>query len=570
VRKLVSMCGAARALMRDEFTSRMPRLLRKAAYVVEVDFRAIFESAPGLYLVLRPDFTIVAASDEYLRATMTTRAGILGRRIFDVFPDNPADPAATGVANLGASLNRVLQKRTAHTMAVQKYDIRRPEADGGGFEERYWSPVNSPVLDATGEVRYIIHRVEDVTEFVRLKQRGEQQDAQNEALRQRAEQMETEIFLRAKERDEAHAESRAKDDFLSVLGHELRNPLAAIGSALGVLNHIMHEDPRGARPRDVIARQLDHVRHIVDDLLDAGRVTTGKIRLQREAINASEVVEQVVTMLCDTGACADHDVQVQMVPAWVHADATRLQQMVTNLLTNAIKYTPAHKRIAIAVVPAPETVSISVSDDGIGIASQAMPKIFEMFYQGDAALDRTSGGLGIGLALVRRLAELQGGEAMVHSAGLGRGATFTIRLPRVPEPARLAAVGQTHVPRRPLRVLVVEDNRDVRDMLRLQLEMDGYEVEEAADGQAAVRMAAGMKPDVALVDIGLPILDGYEVARRIRMAPEGRTIRLIAVTGYAQPDDVERAKRAGFDQHLAKPLDPTKLSLLLESGPQVS
>ena len=513
--------------------------------------------------MLTPDFTIVAASDAYLRATMTTRTGIVGRRIFDVFPDNPDDPAATGVANLSASLHRVLQKRAPDTMAVQKYDIRRPDVDGGGFEERYWSPLNSPVLDATGEVTYIIHRVEDVTEFVRLKQRGEQADARNEALRRRAEQMETEVFLRARELDAAQAESRAKDDFLSVLGHELRNPLAAIASALGVLNHIMRDDPRGERPRDVIGRQIDHVRRIVDDLLDAGRVATGKIRLQRQPTSVVEAVEQVAAMLRDTGAFADHDLDLQLAPAWVHADPTRLHQMLTNLLTNAIKYTPAHKRITVAVVPDVETVSISVSDEGIGIAPYAMPKIFEMFYQGEAALDRTCGGLGIGLALVRRLAELQGGEALVHSTGLGQGATFTIRLPRVPEPVRLPSLEQPYVSRRRLRVLVVEDNRDVRDMLRLQLEMDGHDVEEAGDGQAAVRMATRMKPDVALVDIGLPILDGYEVARRIRNSAEGGAIRLIAVTGYAQPDDVERAKQAGFDEHLAKPVDPTTLSLLL-------
>jgi signal transduction histidine kinase len=538
--------------------------------VSDIDFRALFESAPGLYLVLKPDFTIVAASDAYLRATMTTRTGVLGRKIFEVFPDNPNDPQATGVANLRASLKRVLQKRVPNAMALQKYDIRRPEADGGEFEERFWSPLNSPVLDANGDVVYIIHRVEDVTEFVRLKQSGEQRDAQNETLRQRAEQMEAEVFLHARALDEAQAESRAKDDFLSVLGHELRNPLGAIASALGVMNHIMRDDPRGARPREVIARQLDHVRRIVDDLLDAGRVTTGKIRLQRQAISVSEAVQQVVGVLRDTGVLTDHELELRLEPGWVHADLTRLHQMLTNLLTNAIKYTPAHKRITIEVVPDPETMSIIVRDEGIGIAPEAMPRIFEMFYQGEATLDRTSGGLGIGLALIRRLAELQGGEASVHSAGLGRGASFTIRLPRVLEPARTESVDQPFLSHASLRVLVVEDNKDVRDMLRLQLELDGYEVEEAADGQAALHVAARMKPDVALVDIGLPILDGYEVARRIRTSPNGRVIRLIAVTGYAQPEDVARAKQAGFDEHLAKPVDPTKLSHLLSSGPRLA
>ena len=533
--------------------------------VADIDFRAVFESAPGLYLVLKPDFTIVGASDAYLRATMTTRTGILGRKIFEVFPDNPDDPEATGVANLSASLNRVLQKRVPDTMAVQKYDIRRPDADGGGFEERYWSPVNSPVLDPNGDLQYIVHRVEDVTEFIRLKQRGEQHEAQNEALRRRADKMEAEVFSRARELDEMQAKGRAKDDFLAVLGHELRNPLGAIASALGVLNHVTRDDPRTARPKQVIGRQLDDIRRIVNDLLDAGRVTTGKIRLQRQAVSASEAVEQVVTMLRDTGALTDHELELHLESAWVYADPTRLHQMLNNLLSNAIKYTPAHKRIAVTVVPQDDYASIVVSDEGMGIAPDALQRIFEMFYQGDATLDRTSGGLGIGLALVRRLAELHGGDVSVQSPGFGRGATFTIRLPRVVEPVAQVAPNQPVSARAGLRILVVEDNRDVREMLRLQLELDGYEVEEAADGQAAVQMAARVKPDLALVDIGLPVIDGYEVARQIRLSPTGRDTRLVAVTGYAQPEDVERAKQAGFDDHLSKPLDPAKLSLLLST-----
>jgi len=205
------------------------------------DFRTLFESAPGLYLVLTPELTIVAVSDAYLRATMTTRAGILGRNLFAVFPDNPDDPNATGVSNLRASLRRVLSAKKQDAMAVQKYDIRRPEAEGGQFEERYWSPVNSPVFGADGEIAYIIHRVADVTDFVRLRQRGREQQVVNEALRVRNEQMEAEIYTRARERDEARAENQAKDDFLAMLGHELRNPLAAIGGAAEVLRLL---DPR--------------------------------------------------------------------------------------------------------------------------------------------------------------------------------------------------------------------------------------------------------------------------------------------------------------------------------------
>jgi CheY-like chemotaxis protein len=283
---------------------------------------------------------------------------------------------------------------------------------------------------------------------------------------------------------------------------------------------------------------------------------------KRHPLSASDTVAQVVAMLRDNGMFADHDLDLHLEPAWIHADATRLHQMVTNLLTNAVKYTPAGKRIRVTVSADTSTVSIAVNDEGIGIAPPSMPRIFEMFYQGDATLERTSGGLGIGLALVRRLSELHGGTTLVQSDGSGTRATFTIRLPRIAEPTKHEAMRPPREARLPLRILVVEDNPDVREMLRLSLELDGYEVEEAADGQAAVHAAARMKPDVALVDIGLPILDRYEVARRVR-AMNGRRIRLIAVTGYAQPQDVERAKQAGFDEHLAKPLDPTRLSMLL-------
>jgi signal transduction histidine kinase/CheY-like chemotaxis protein len=522
----------------------------------QVDFRELFESAPGSYLALSTDFTIVGVSDAYLRATMTTRAGIMGRNIFEVFPDNPDDPHATGVANLSASLRRVLESRSADSMAVQKYDIRRPQEDGGGFEERYWSPVNSPVFSANGELAYIIHRVEDVTEFVHLKQNNQRQDQMNEALRQRAAQMEAEIFSRSQERDVAKAEIRAKDDFLALLGHELRNPLAAIGAAISALNHHLN-DPVTEKPRSVITRQISHLRRLVDDLLDAGRVAAGKVRLHRHHLNVGEAIDQVVTTL---GPDAQRRIVRDAEVVWVSADPVRFQQIVINLLTNALKFSAAEAQVRVTVRREGEEAIIRVVDTGNGIGSDAMPRVFDLFYQDPAIPADGRGGLGIGLSVVRSLVELHGGHVLVQSDGAGRGACFTVKLPAITPPTiEASAVARRSSKPHALRILVVEDNRDVREMFKLTLELEGHEVYDAADGGVAIRMAAALEPDVALIDLGLPVFDGYEVARRIRALPFGRTTRLIAVSGYAQPEDLRNTKAAGFDLHLAKPVDDERL-----------
>jgi signal transduction histidine kinase len=529
-----------------------------------VDFRALFESAPGCYLVLRPDLTIVAVSDAYLRATMTRREDILGRHLFNVFPDNPEDPEATGVANLDASLQRVLNTSTADTMAVQKYDIRRPEADGGAFEERYWSPVNSPVIGRDGTISYIIHRVEDVTEFVLLKRRGEQQAEMNEELRRRAMQMEAEVYLRAKERDAAEAENRAKNDFLAMLGHELRNPLAAIAAASRVLTISEQGDTR-ARPRAVIDRQVEHLRRLVDDLLEAGRVTGGKIQLQKHPVNAATAAEHAVATLRAIADGEQHELILNAVPVWVNADSTRLHQILVNLLTNAAKYTPPGKRITVDVEVDERRAVMRVSDEGVGIAPDALPRVFDLFYQGDATLQRARGGLGIGLSVAKRLAQLHGGDVSVESAGPGQGCVAMVTMPAIAPPVERDA--QDHEMKQSAvaaqRVLLVEDNQDTRDMMKEALEMDGHVVQVAGDGGTAVRLAANGTFDVALVDIGLPVLDGYEVARRIRRMAGGKGMRLVAVTGYGQPEDIQRSKEAGFDRHVTKPCDPTQLSELL-------
>jgi signal transduction histidine kinase len=403
------------------------------------DFRALFEAAPGLYLVLTPDFTITAASDAYLRATMTRREDILGRHLFDVFPDNPDDPAATGTRNLSASLARVLDAGVADTMSIQKYDIRRPDSHGGGFEERYWSPVNSPVFDGAGRVLYIMHRVEDVTEFVRLKQKDRAQARLTTQLRTRIERMEADVFARGQELTTATrqlrdatgelAASRAKDDFLAILGHELRNPLAPILMALELMRL------RGAdlllRERAVIERQVKHLMTLIDDLLDLSRVSRGKLQLVRTPVDMGLVTVKATELASDLILQRRHHLVITDPPAGavVEGDETRLTQVVTNLLNNAAKYTEPGGRIELSITVEGAEVVICVKDSGIGIPTESLKYVFDLFVQEQRALPRAHGGLGIGLAIVKSLVQLHGGTVSVQSDGPGLGSTFCVRLP---------------------------------------------------------------------------------------------------------------------------------------------
>jgi CheY-like chemotaxis protein/anti-sigma regulatory factor (Ser/Thr protein kinase) len=256
-------------------------------------------------------------------------------------------------------------------------------------------------------------------------------------------------------------------------------------------------------------------------------------------------------------------ITVQATPVWVSADPTRLEQVLTNLLANALKYTPAGGEIAVSVAREHRHAVLRVRDSGVGIRPELLPRVFDLFVQGDRSLERTSGGLGIGLTLVRHLVELHGGTVEAASAGAGRGSTFTVRLPAVTAPPAPVASGPAPAAGVARRVLVVEDNDDAREMLRNLLRLLGHEVHEARDGASGVDEARRLRPDVALIDIGLPGIDGYEVARRIRADVPGA--RLVAVTGYGQPEDRERTRAAGFDVHLVKPVDPDQLQEVLST-----
>jgi PAS domain S-box-containing protein len=368
-------------------------------------------------------------------------------------------------------------------------------------------------------------------------------------------------------RQEAEASSRTKDEFLAMLGHELRNPLAAIGSGIAILNRLDTADERSVHSREVITRQVAHLRELMDDLLDVGRVTTGKIILSSKTMDLSELARRGWAALESTGTFARHEARLETEPAWVDADETRLAQVVDNLLTNAVKYTPAGGSVRMTVRCEGDDAVIRIADTGIGISPTLLPRIFDLFVQGERTLDRAKGGLGIGLTLVKRLAEMHGGSVGAFSEGPGRGSVFTVRLPRIAAPVEARAAGPTGAGTHgPCRVLLVEDSTDARQMLRLMLELDGHKVYEADDGITGLAQALELQPDVAVIDIGLPGIDGWELACRLRTTDAGRRMMLVAVSGYGQLEDQRLSQKAGFDVHLVKPVDRDALNKVIHGA----
>ncbi|WP_157267765.1 hybrid sensor histidine kinase/response regulator [Azohydromonas aeria] len=359
-------------------------------------------------------------------------------------------------------------------------------------------------------------------------------------------------------RREAEAASRAKDEFLAMLGHELRNPLSAISSAVEVLNRGGTDEKLAVNARNIIGRQTRHLARLMEDLLDVARVISGKVVLSRQPVELSALVQRLVSTLQLTGQLAQHEVRLDLHEVWVDADATRIEQVVNNLLTNAVKYTPEGRAIELRVARQGDAALLEVQDHGLGIPAALLPRIFDLFVQGERTLDRRAGGLGIGLTLVRRLVELHGGTVGVESSSAG--STFGVRLPAI-EPPALQPVRQTRAAARRRHVLLVEDNADAMSALSSLLELDGHTVTTAVDGVAGLAELVKSRPEVAVIDIGLPGLTGYEVAKRSRAA--GHAGKLIALSGYGQGRDVQQALRAGFDAHLVKPVDPEALRQLL-------
>lgn len=369
----------------------------------------------------------------------------------------------------------------------------------------------------------------------------------------------------------AELANKTKDEFLAMLGHELRNPLAAISTAAQLLDHAEQSQRKDVEQhaKAIIRRQVRHLSKLTDDLLDAARVMMGKIVLDRRPVDLAQLVGNTVDTLRNTGQLQRHECATELEAVWVNVDPTRIDQVLANLLTNAVKYTPPPGRIEVTVRRERDEAVFSVRDSGLGLEPELLPRIFDLFVQGERGLDRSQGGLGIGLTLVRRIAELHGGHVEARSEGAGKGSEFIVQLPAIEAPVEATAPNQATRSTMRRRIAVVEDNDDVRASLRVLLEMEGHDVVEARDGLQGVDTILREQADIALVDIGLPSLDGYGVARAVRSRAR-HPVLLVAITGYGSQGDAERGAQAGFDAYMVKPVDAAILSELIARVPLAS
>ncbi len=374
------------------------------------------------------------------------------------------------------------------------------------------------------------------------------------------------------------ASDRRKDEFLALLAHELRNPLAPIRTGLEVLDRGPVDPERQLQIRRTMSRQLDQLTRIVDDLLDVSRFLQGQMRLHKETVDLREVVDSALETCHPILEHNEHLVQFvkPKVPIYVHADRLRLAQVVSNLLTNAAKYTPRRGKIRILVETNAGGLSLHVQDNGIGIPREAQCQIFESFSQVNPSQTRDHGGLGLGLTIVRQLTQLHGGSAAVYSEGPGLGSRFTINLPHVDPPAAkteeticCSSDTQISIPLISTEILIVDDNVDAADTLAALLSFEGYETCVAHDGPTGLARFDERAPQIVLLDIGMPGMDGYQVARELRSRAEGRRARIIALTGWGSERDRQRTKEAGFDEHLVKPIEFDQLVHLLHESPTI-
>jgi PAS domain S-box-containing protein len=422
-----------------------------------------------------------------------------------------------------------------HTILLARDGAERPIEDSA-----------APIQDERGDIAGVVLIFRDVTERRRA-----------EAARERAE-------AALKEAD------RRKDEFLAMLAHELRNPLAPLRNALHILQLAGDDPGLTAQAREVMERQIEHLVRLVDDLLDVSRIMRGRIELRKEPVELATVVNRAVETSQPGIEAEGHELTVSLPPEplWLDGDLVRLAQVVSNLLNNAVKYTERGGKICLTGGREGDGAVLRVRDTGIGIAPEVLPQIFDMFVQADRRTKNAQGGMGIGLTLVRRLVEMHGGRVEAHSAGPGRGSEFVVWLPlrggsdgepaRGKQPERSPAAGLES-----RRVLVVDDSPDAADTLAMLLRLEGQEVRVAYDGPSALAAAEAAPPDIAFLDLGMPTMDGYELARRMRARQELRTVRLVAVTGWGQDEDRRRTREAGFDEHLVKPVERESLHQLL-------
>lgn len=570
----------------------------------EPDFRALFEAAPGLYLVLDPHLRVVAVSEAYAAATKTRREAILGLGLFEIFPDNPDDPGTEGVRNLRASLQRVLQTGAPDAMPIQKYDIRKPAEEGGGFEERFWSPINVPVKGADGGLAWIIHRVEDVTDFIRLKQQEARQGRQNEELRERDIQMTAEVMARARESaetsarlkianeelsrlyDKARELDELKTQFFANVSHELRTPLTLI---LGPLSQRLADPALDPGLREDLERMLRNAQVLlghVNDLLDVARLDAGRMGLHASELDLAGLVRLEASrfgpLALKQGIAFEVDAPG---PLMAQVDGEKVRRVLANLLGNAFKFTPGPGRVAMTLRAEGDLACLEVRDSGPGVPESLREAVFDRFRQAEGGANRTRGGTGLGLAIVKEFAQLHGGWVLLDGAPEG-GARFRVGLPLraaegvalhpvEPEPGLLAQA-VSGAPSRPAtapvaslpedapRLLVVEDNPDMNAFLAECLGRL-YRVDTAFDGLEGLGHALAAVPDLILTDVMMPGMSGDQLMAALREDPAYDEVPIVFLTTRA--DEALRVKmiQSGAADFLCKPFSVDELLARVEA-----
>ncbi len=565
----------------------------------ELDFRLLFEQSPEVLLVLLPDaprYTMVAATEARLHVTHTTREQTIGRGLFEIFPDNPDDPNATGTANLRSSLERVLLTRAPDTMAVQKYDIRGPD---GAFQVRYWSPRNLPVLSPSGELLYVVHRVEDVTDLVRASETGEE-------LRGRTREMEAEVLARSRELAKANQELReanaklgeldaAKTAFFSNVSHEFRTPLTLI---LGPVENALSSTGQALCGKDLEAVRRSAVRmlRLVSSLLDFSRIEAGRLSSHFEPTDLAVLTAGLAGSFQSLVESAGMSLVVDCpsLPEPVYVDRSHWEKIVSNLVSNAFKFT-FDGQIAVRLRAREGRVELSVSDTGTGIPPAELPKIFERFHRVEGARGRSFEGTGIGLALVSELAKAHGGEVHVESS-VGRGSTFVVSIPmgadHLPkeslvrdtddrqspaavspmlleagqwvQPAQSARAVE-HPSRSPERaaatadrILVADDNADMREYI-VGLLGAHWDVEVVGDGRAALASALAHPPSLVLSDMMMPHMDGVALLSALRADERTRSVPVVLLSARAGEEAVIEGLETGADDYVVKPFSAREL-----------
>ena len=493
----------------------------------EVRYRRLFESAKDGILLLDAHTGKITDANACMGGLMETEAhALLGKELWEIglFRDRAASEAA---------VRELQEKGCIHyeNLPLESKRGRRVEVEvvANAYCEGHHSVIQC--------------NIRDVTVRSRMERKLQEQTAALSDLH------------------------RHKDEFLAMLSHELRNPLAPLSNAVHLLSLQNNEDPLQHQVRTIIERQLTQLTRLVDDLLEVSRISTGRVQLRQDRVVVSGIVERALETARPLLDQRRQEVTVSLAPQpiWLYADAARLEQVVVNLLTNAAKYTDEGGHVWLTVEQQGDECVLHVRDTGVGIAPELLPRIFDLFTQAERSLDRSQGGLGIGLAVVQRLVEMHRGRVEVYSA-LGQGSEFVVRLPVVltPTPQPSSTPKETAAPTGPaLRILVVDDNVDAVRSLALLLTRSRHQVRTAHDGSTALAAALDFRPNVVLLDIGLPKMDGYEVARKIRQQPILTNLLLVAMTGYGQESDRQRSQKAGFDHHLVKPLDLGKLEQIL-------